>query len=403
MKNKAKVLSVALFLAALIMLALFGGQEAEWKGKIDIENGIKVIKNPGEPLYGEMEFELEEDLSIGNEDDKNYIFYRLRDIQVATDGNIYVLDSGNQRLQVFDKDGKYLRTIGKRGQGPGEFNTPTQLQLDDETGNIFVKDSMLRKIIIFEKEGKYIDKDIHLVELLRDFYLDSDRCIWGIFSLPGIDSRSIKKVTLTGKVEKTFTEIPYHIQRIVISLTKEGNPGMGAYFVNTGYEDDLFISKVDNHTFVYGHSKKYELVAVDKSGKTLFIIRKDESPIKITKTDRGRIEDRIKWDIKKDGHLVPEISLEFPDYKPYFYSIITDDISRIYVRNNPASRESNTNHEYDVFNKEGLYLYKIHLNYYPDVIKNGYIYTIAVNEETGLEQIKRYRIKNWGKIKEGIS
>jgi WD40 repeat protein len=404
MKNKAKVLSIALFLSAFIMVISFGGQKTDWKGKIEIEDGVKVIKNPGEPLYGEITFELEEDLSIGNEDDKNYLFYRLRDIQVDTDGNIYVLDSGNQRLQVFDKDGKYLRTIGKRGQGPGEFNTPTQLQLDDETGNIFVKDNGLRKIIIFEKEGKYIDKDIHLTEFLSDFYLDSDRCIWGKFSLPGIDSRFIKKVTFAGKVEKIFTEIPYHIQRIVTSLTRKGKYwNYGAYLVNSGYEDDLFISKVDSNTFVYGHSKKYELVAVDKSGKTLFIIRKDESPIKITKTERDRIKDRMKWDMRKDGRLVPEISIKFPDYKPYFYSIITDDISRIYVRKNPVPHESNTNHEYDVFNKEGLYLYKIHLNYYPDVIKNGYIYTRITDDETGLEQIKRYRIKNWDKIKEGIS
>ena len=404
MKNKAKVLSIALFLSAFIMVISFGGQKTDWKGKIEIEDGVKVIKNPGEPLYGEIKLELEEDLSIGNEEDKNYLFYRLRDIQVDTDGNIYVLDSGNRRLQVFDKNGKYLRTIGKRGQGPGEFNAPTCFQLDDETENIFVTDNTRRKIIIFEKEGKYIDKDIHLVEILSDFCLDSDRCILGKFKLPGIDSRFIKKVTLAGKVEKTFTEIPYHMQRIVTSLTREGNTGyIGAYLITHGYEYDVFLSKVDNHTFVYGHSKKYELVAVDKSGKTLFIIRKDESPIKITKTERDRIKDRIKWDIRKDGRLVPEISLKFPDYKPYFYSIITDDISRIYVRKNPVSRESNTNHEFDVFNKEGMYLYKIHLNYYPDVIKNGYLYTIVVNEENGLEQIKRYRIKNWGKIKEEIS
>ena len=57
MKNKAKVLSVALFLSAFIMVISFGGQRAEWKGKIDIENGVKVIKNPNEPLYGEIKFE----------------------------------------------------------------------------------------------------------------------------------------------------------------------------------------------------------------------------------------------------------------------------------------------------------------------------------------------------------
>jgi len=405
MKSKAKVLSIALFLSAFIMVLSFGGQEAEWKGKIEYGNGVKIIQNPGDPLYGEIKLELEEDLSIGNEEDENYLFYRARDIQVDMEGNIYVLDSGNHRLQVFDKNGKYLRTIGKRGQGPGEFNTPLCLQLDDETGNIFVADYMSMTIIIFEKEGKYIDKDIHHAEPLNDFYVDYDGCIWGKFSLPGIDTyHFIKKLSLEGKVEKTFAEIPYPIQRIEISRTSEGNRGtLSAYMVNTGYEDDLFISKVDNHTFVYGHSKKYELVAVDKSGKTLFIIRKEESPIKITNSERDRVINQIKEGIMKQGHYIPDVSLKFPDYMPYFYSIITDDKGRIYARKNPASREPNTNHEYDVFSKEGLYLYRINVDHYPGVIKDGYIYTRIVNEETGLEQIKRYRIKNWDKIKEGIS
>ena len=186
MKNRTKVVSIVLFLSVLIILVSFGDQKVEWKGKIDIENGIKIINNPKEPLYGEIKFELEEDLSIGNEDDENYLFYGVGDIQVDEGGNIYVLDSRNHRLQVFDKNGNYLRTIGKKGQGPGEFNVPTHLQLDDETGNIFVTDRS-RTIVIFEKEGKYIDKDIHLAEYLDDFYLDSDRCIWGKFSLPGMD------------------------------------------------------------------------------------------------------------------------------------------------------------------------------------------------------------------------
>ncbi len=387
------------------MLTLFSGQKAEWQGKIEIEEGVKIIKNPAEPLYGEITLELEEDLSIGNEEDENHLFYRARDIQVDSEGNIYVLDSGNHRLQVFDKSGKYLRTTGKRGQGPGEFNAPHGLQLDDETGNIFVADFNSMTVIIFEKEGKYIDKDIHHAEFLNDFYLDSDGCIWGKFSLPGINVRyrSVKKLNLTGKVEKTFAESPYPTQMIKISEIREGNTtSLLGVMVNSGYEDDLFISKVDNHTFIYGHSKKYELVAVDKAGNVLFMIRKDESPVKITKSEKDRVINRIKESIMMQGYYVPEISIKFPDYKAHFYSIITDDKSRIYVCKNPISRESNTNHEYDVFNKEGIYLYRTNLDYYPEVIKDGYIYTIISNEETGLEQIKRYRIKNWDKMQEGI-
>lgn len=167
-------------------------------------------------------------------------------------------------------------------------------------------------------------------------------------------------------------------------------------------DKDLFIAKVDSHTLVYGYSKDYELIVLDEAGDTLFIIKKEETPKEISNKEKERIKNQIKADIAKREGTVSDISIEFPEYKPYFYSIITDNIGRIYVRRNPIFRESNIRHEYDVFNKEGLYLYKADLNYYPDVIRNGYIYTRIVKEETGVEQIKRCKIKNWGQIRNKI-
>ncbi|MFQ6070010.1 MAG: hypothetical protein ACE5LC_05725 [Candidatus Aminicenantales bacterium] len=63
-------------------------QLQEWKGKIETENGIKVIKNPREPLYGDITFELDEDLSIGREDDENYIFFKVVRVEADSEGNI---------------------------------------------------------------------------------------------------------------------------------------------------------------------------------------------------------------------------------------------------------------------------------------------------------------------------
>lgn len=51
-----------------------GEQKAQWKGKIEYENGVKLIKNPKELLYGEIEFELEKDLSIGRVIKKGFIY-----------------------------------------------------------------------------------------------------------------------------------------------------------------------------------------------------------------------------------------------------------------------------------------------------------------------------------------
>jgi len=382
-----------IFLSFSIVQINGHGQDVKWKGVIEEEDGIKVIKNPNEPLYGEIEFELEEDLSIGNEEDENYLFYGIMDIQVDIDGNIYALDAGNHRLQVFDKNGNYLCTIGKKGQGPGEFNRPSYMRLDDDTGNIFVTDRS-RTVKIFDKEGQYIDKDIRVDGMLNDFYLDSDRCIWGKFVKPEI---FIKKLTPAGDIEKTIAELPLNISRINVTPSKVGYTAKTtSFYFNHGYEYDLFISKIDNHTFIYGNSRVYELLVVDETGNILFVVRKDETPREITKDEKERIKNKIQGDLAKRGYFEPDLSIEFPEHEPYFYSIMTDDKGRIYVRRSPISRKPGINHKYDVYSKDGLYLYKALLNCYPYVIKNGYLYTLEMED---YEVIKRYKIKNWEQIK----
>jgi hypothetical protein len=290
MKTRTILISMLFFLSLIICSTSYGQKKLEWRGKVKIEEGVKVIINPKEPLFGEIEFELEEDLSIGSEDDENYFFYKIRDIKVDKDGNIYVLDSGNHRLQFFDNKGTYLRTIGKKGQGPGEFITPSHLQLSDDTGNIYITDRS-RTVKIFDREGRYINKDIHLSELLEDFYVDSKRCIWGKFILPSVNElHFIKKLTPVGKTEKIIAEIPFYVNRIILSRTTVGNTVQaGGYFITHGYEYDLFIAKVDSHALVYGYSKDYELIVLDEAGDTLFIIRK-KYPIKRNKELKIRLK-----------------------------------------------------------------------------------------------------------------
>ena len=80
MKIKIKLISIVLFLSVIIMLVSCGRQKSEWKGTIEEENGVTVVKNPKEPMYGEDIFSLEEDLSIGEaEGKKEYMFsYKKR-------------------------------------------------------------------------------------------------------------------------------------------------------------------------------------------------------------------------------------------------------------------------------------------------------------------------------------
>jgi DNA-binding beta-propeller fold protein YncE len=84
---------------------------------------------------------------------------------VLTDsnGDIYVAESHTDvedpnlvgRISVFDKNGKFLRTIGKTGTGPGEFRTPHALVFDSQ-GRLIVADRHNHRVQILTKEGKYI-------------------------------------------------------------------------------------------------------------------------------------------------------------------------------------------------------------------------------------------------------
>jgi hypothetical protein len=55
--------------------------------------------------------------------------------------------------------------------------------------------------------------------------------------------------------------------------------------------------------------------------------------------------------------------------------------------------------EFDIFNREGYYLYKTEMPFTPHFIKGGHIYHVHTDEETGEIKLIRYKIKNWGGFK----
>jgi len=77
-------------------------------------------------------------------------------IRISPSDEIVVLDGGEDCLYFFSMEGKYVRKIGGRGQGPGELLLPTYFNIDNE-GDIYVYDEGNHRISIFSKEGKFIN------------------------------------------------------------------------------------------------------------------------------------------------------------------------------------------------------------------------------------------------------
>jgi len=81
------------------------------------------------------------------------------DVAIAPNGDIFVADGHggdtNARVVKFTKDGKYVKEWGKKGAGPGEFDTLHSMAMDSK-GRLFIADRGNSRIQIFDQDGKFI-------------------------------------------------------------------------------------------------------------------------------------------------------------------------------------------------------------------------------------------------------
>jgi len=384
MKTKIQFLLTGLSIFLFVFAVSGENQKAKWKGTISEEKGVKVIKNPKTPLYGELKLDLTEDLSIGKETDDRYMFSGIRDIKVDRDENIYVLEPRNKRVQKFDQNGQFLCQIGKQGPGPGEFQMPFSVILDDKNGIVGVQD--LRTLKIFGKDGNYLNKDISLEIYSSQLVADTNGNLWGVGresegsgEAGGNTFRVLMKYNPQGKVEKKVAKVLYDIFE-----KRMGGAVASVVTVTLGEEYDLHACPASDGNLIYGYSKEYELDVINPDGNPLLKIRKEEPYQNFTAEEK-----------REAGKA------RLPEHKPFFYSIFSDSQGRIYTRKNHPDPAENVERIFDIFSKDGYYLYKATCLFHPYLIKNGFFYTQFVNDDTGEVFVKRFRIKNWDQIKAG--
>jgi sugar lactone lactonase YvrE len=88
-------------------------------------------------------------------------FNQPSDVAIAPNGDIFVADghggNTNARIVKFSKDGKFIKTWGKKGSAPGEFDVPHALAFDSR-GRLFVGDRANNRIQIFDQDGNFLEQ-----------------------------------------------------------------------------------------------------------------------------------------------------------------------------------------------------------------------------------------------------
>ena len=114
---------------------------------------------------------------LNNAAEADWLFNRPADVAFDKEGAIYVADGyGNSRVVKFDREGKFVKSWGKYGSAPGEFNLPHTIVIDDD-GKVYVGDRENMRIQVFDTEG-------HILAEWRDIgypyglFLGADHHIW---------------------------------------------------------------------------------------------------------------------------------------------------------------------------------------------------------------------------------
>ncbi len=347
--------------------------------KIKTEDGIPVVYNPKEPVPIKglpAKVTLREDLTIGKDtEDPNYTFSGLQHTQVDEEEYMIAADWKETLIKVYDKNGKHVRSFGRKGQGPGEIGLPFYLGIF-QGNKIVVHDQTNAKFIFYSREGELL-KEIPMgkYRFITRFKVDSEGNFYAI-------SRTFDEA-------KTIFEVKKFSPALDPLATFASIEVMRTPRVVQAFSPALFIQMTRDESLVWLDFLKYELTLMNREGKALRRVIKDCDPVKITEAHEKRLIQQT-WG---DQGIRPGYKFEVPKHFPPAQTFYVDDEDRIYVRTyDYINKEGDQLDRYDVFDADGRYMAKF---YHPraetfQAIRKNKLYVRVEEEVYGLDLLRKY-------------
>jgi hypothetical protein len=358
------------FIYGSLFIVLFvscGQQGAKWKGRIEEVDGVTVVKNPKEPMYEDGKLQLKEDLSLGmREGDEDYMFSQVRGLAVDNNENIYVLDNREANIKKYGKHGLHIKTIGRRGQGPGEMASCYSILISPQD-EIVVSDAASRRLTFFSLEGDYLRMLSMAQNLLIFPKMDTQGHFYSIIPISNEKGSMIEFQKFSAELEYSMT---------VASSPSSSDSRTMKYYP---FRRSLVATVSDNDLIVCGYPIFYEVRLYDTEGVLIQKIFKEYDPVEISE----KVLENAKLQ-----RIPPEYSLELSRHYPAYFTFFVDDKNKIFVGTHEKLDGKDI---YDVFDEEGRFITRIPLNPTPLIMKKNQIYSLEEDEE-GFQIVKRYKV-----------
>jgi len=355
-------------LAILLLSTLFYAAQTPWKGKITKEGDVTIVKNPKDPIYKDPILTLKEDFALGGPNAHgDNSFNQIRTAAIGDDGTIYVVDGKESHVKMFDASGKYLKTFSRKGQGPGELQSPSAISINRTKKEILIQE-ISRRLSYFAMDGTF----------LRNQSLKE---VWALRAR--VDSKGSIVATeaiMDPKEPRYLTKKFDADMKLIAELAKSPAPTPSVFnpLMAIAY---WTIDKDDN--IVYGYPKTYEIQFFGPSNSVIKKIIRDYDPVEITEAEK---EEQRKG-IANDG--MGDLKLEFDQYHPAFRRFFLSDLGHIFVQTWEKTKDGLTVH--DIFDASGRFLARIPLPVTGIEILDGKYYALEEDNE-GYQMIKRYSV-----------
>ena len=356
---------------------------------------------------------------IGEGEAREFAFSRISGLGLDTNGYLYVSDAQEDRVDVFALDGRHLATIGRRGQGPGEFRYPTSLAISP-AGDLLVRDQSRLQRFTRPEASSPATRFVAVVTALgmydwmsqRAGVIDRD----GTFHAPRSYStgrsdvqthhQMIVRIAPDGAardslVAPQYPDQPAPYARVMLSASS------GRMLNGLGYAPfspiRIWASTVRG-TIISGDARSYLLVETDGRGRELRRFARAWTPVAIDAQERrdslramrGRL-DSIPVPLSEVQGMSNEVRAgRLPEVYPAYRELAVSAEGVLWVRRWSRAGERGRS-VFDIFDEEARFLGTLavsaELRADPVlVIRGGYAAGVESDPETGLERIVRFTV-----------
>ena len=365
-----------------------------------LAGGAVLVRYPDLPAIDSTGPEITEahvDLRFGSRegDDVDFIFGEIRGIQASSDGTIYVVDNQALEVRVFSPDGDHLRTIVRRGEGPGEILRTNGIILSGDT-LLWINETMRWQVIGVDPFGEELRRFSDPV-LSRGYIWDGTFDRLGRFwketahTEPDTDLRRDRAAGLFGDEYRSYykshdlatgdLDSVYLGERVYREYISPGADGSTHYFP-IPFDASEIVAVHPTGGFWHANAASYRLARTGEGGDTVVVIEAGLAARPVTDDDRSAyVEEHVRY-APEERRAIEAAAALAPDSKPMIEGFFVDDEGRLWVER-AVPHDAPPFH--DLFSEDGAYLGSVRLGFHPAPyvpiwIRHGNIYTWIVDE-----------------------